>query len=172
MEEDNHYKVLGIRPLSSSETAKIAYRKLAKKTHPDLGNKNDEFLKISKAYAVLADPLLKAAYDMKISSSTYLDNTDNSSSSSVSSSVINNESSNNNNTHMAFENFKNASHNRPDRYFYRNQLYNKRADTNCQRVKRMKARAQTTVKGSTAFSKAVVPLITFAATWVSAIYFW
>lgn len=61
------YKILGISETASAEEIKNAYRKLAKKYHPDRhgGDKRAEsrFKEISEAYAVLSDPKKRQEYD-------------------------------------------------------------------------------------------------------------
>ena len=62
----DYYKVLGVKPNSSLAEIKSAYRKLARKSHPDL-NPNSEagrqFALLSKAYHTLIDPQERAYYD-------------------------------------------------------------------------------------------------------------
>jgi len=62
-----YYKILGIDRKSSLAEIKKAYRKLARKYHPDLnpGDKAAEakFKEIQEAYAVLSDPKKKSQYD-------------------------------------------------------------------------------------------------------------
>ena len=64
---DDPYKVLGVSRDASDEEVKRAYRRLAKKYHPDLhpGDKEceDKFKECSEAYEVLSDPDKKAKYD-------------------------------------------------------------------------------------------------------------
>ena len=63
----DYYEVLGLSKGASEEELKKAYRKLAKKYHPDVnpGDKDAEskFKEINEAYAVLSDPEKKARYD-------------------------------------------------------------------------------------------------------------
>lgn len=63
----DYYEVLGIERGASVDDVKRAYRKLARKYHPDLnpGDKNAEerFKEINEAYAVLSDPKKKEEYD-------------------------------------------------------------------------------------------------------------
>ena len=63
----DHYKVLGVKSDASADDIKRAYRKLAKKYHPDStgGDKKAEtkFKEVSTAYDVLSDPEKRAEYD-------------------------------------------------------------------------------------------------------------
>ena len=65
---DDYYKILGVNKTSSEAEIKKAYKKLAIKWHPDknLSNKEraeQEFKKITEAYAVLSDKEKKQQYD-------------------------------------------------------------------------------------------------------------
>lgn len=64
---DDPYKVLGVKKEASAEEIRSAYRKLAKKHHPDLnpGNKQAEesFKSISGAYDLLSDAEKRGKYD-------------------------------------------------------------------------------------------------------------
>jgi curved DNA-binding protein len=65
--EPDYYETLGVRKDASAEDIKKAFRKLARKYHPDLnpGNKTSEqkFKEINLAYEILSDPAKKAEYD-------------------------------------------------------------------------------------------------------------
>lgn len=64
------YDLLEIPTNSSEKEIKLAYKKLAKKYHPDI-NKNgqDMFVRINNAYSILSDPVQKIKYDMMINAS-------------------------------------------------------------------------------------------------------
>jgi curved DNA-binding protein len=67
MEYIDYYKVLGLDKKASEEDVKKAYRKLARKLHPDL-NPNDKeahkkFQQINEANEVLSDPEKRKKYD-------------------------------------------------------------------------------------------------------------
>lgn len=66
-EKRDYYEVLGLQKGASDEDIKKAYRKLAKKYHPDLnpGDKTAEqnFKEVNEAYEVLSDKDKKARYD-------------------------------------------------------------------------------------------------------------
>ena len=63
----DYYQILGVSRGSSAAEVKKAYRKLARKYHPDLnpGDKTAEsrFKEIQEAYAVVSDPKKRAQYD-------------------------------------------------------------------------------------------------------------
>lgn len=63
----DYYEVLGVQKTADEKKLKSAYRKLAKKYHPDAnpGDKNAEqrFKEVGEAYAVLSDPEKRKLYD-------------------------------------------------------------------------------------------------------------
>ncbi|HUO79046.1 MAG TPA: DnaJ C-terminal domain-containing protein [Steroidobacteraceae bacterium] len=66
MEYRDYYKILGVARGASADEIKRAYRKLARKFHPDVSKeKNAEarFKEVQEAYEVLKDPEKRAAYD-------------------------------------------------------------------------------------------------------------
>src|SRR5215218_1212643 len=67
MEFKDYYSTLGVSKASSEKEIKQAYRKLARKLHPDVnpGDKASEskFKEINEAYEVLGDPDKRKKYD-------------------------------------------------------------------------------------------------------------
>ena len=67
MQYQNYYKILGVPEDASEEQIKKAFRKGARKYHPDVNPDNSEaeenFKKLNEAYQVLSDPEKRQKYD-------------------------------------------------------------------------------------------------------------
>src|SRR6202008_619357 len=66
MEFQDYYKTLGVERAATADQIKKAYRRLARKFHPDVSKeKNAEarFKEVQEAYEVLKDVEKRAAYD-------------------------------------------------------------------------------------------------------------
>src|SRR6059058_2402184 len=62
----NYYELLGVSSDASPQEIQSAYRKLARRYHPDLnagGDAGARFNELSDAYEVLHDPAQRARYD-------------------------------------------------------------------------------------------------------------
>lgn len=72
MEQKDYYGILGVDKNASADEIKSAYRRMAKKYHPDVyatasdkekAEAENKFKEVQHAYDVLSDPQKKAAYD-------------------------------------------------------------------------------------------------------------
>jgi len=66
LEYKDYYKIMGVDRDASQDDIKRAYRKLARKYHPDVSKEPDaqaRFQEMQEAYEVLKDPEKRAAYD-------------------------------------------------------------------------------------------------------------
>jgi len=66
MEYKDYYAALGVKRGAAQDEIKRAYRKLARKYHPDVSKEADaeaRFKDVAEAYAALGDPEKRAAYD-------------------------------------------------------------------------------------------------------------
>src|SRR5690606_24866174 len=66
MEFKDYYAVLGVKPEASAEEIKKAYKRLARRYHPDVSKEADaerKFKDLGEAYEVLRDSDKRAEYD-------------------------------------------------------------------------------------------------------------
>lgn len=66
MELKDYYTIMGVKPTDELKTIKTAYRRLAKKYHPDVSkeaNAEERFKEIAEAWNVLSDEQRRAEYD-------------------------------------------------------------------------------------------------------------
>lgn len=66
MQYKDYYEVMGVPRTAAADEIKRAYRKLARKYHPDVSKEADaeaRFKELGEAYEVLKDPEKRAAYD-------------------------------------------------------------------------------------------------------------
>jgi len=66
MEFKDYYEIMGVKRDATQDEIKRAYRKLARKYHPDVSKESDaeaRFKEVGEAYEVLKDPEKRSAYD-------------------------------------------------------------------------------------------------------------
>ncbi len=66
MEYKDYYQILGVSKTADADALKKAYKKLARKYHPDVSketNAEEKFKDVGEAYDVLKDPEKRAQYD-------------------------------------------------------------------------------------------------------------
>ena len=66
MKYKDYYRILGVEKNASDAQIKAAYRKLARKFHPDVSKEpgaEEKFKEVSESYNTLKDPEKRAAYD-------------------------------------------------------------------------------------------------------------
>lgn len=70
----NYYKILKVSPKASTAEIKSAYRRLARKLHPDINSTSpkaaEEFALLAKAYEILSDPQERAYFDKQLAALT------------------------------------------------------------------------------------------------------
>ena len=79
MDTADHYEALHVRPSASQQEIAHAYRALMRNLHPDVdgvrpagaadedaSTQKDDLLRIMQAFAVLRDPVRRAAYDQHV----------------------------------------------------------------------------------------------------------
>jgi curved DNA-binding protein CbpA len=60
------YAVLGVERTADLRSIRDAYRRRARRHHPDLGGDQQRMMALNKAWHVLRDPERRAAYDAKL----------------------------------------------------------------------------------------------------------
>jgi len=63
MPDKDYYDILGVPKTATADEIKKAFRKQARKHHPDAGGSEDRFKEINEAYEVLSDDEKRAQYD-------------------------------------------------------------------------------------------------------------
>lgn len=69
MTNDNYYQTLDIHPQATPQEIKQAYRRLAKRFHPDSQTEttnSEKIIEINGAYEVLSDPQRRHSYDQQL----------------------------------------------------------------------------------------------------------
>ncbi|QLZ69654.1 cytochrome c biogenesis protein [Legionella sp. PC1000] len=72
--DKDYYKIMGVSEDASDKDIKMAYRKLARRYHPDISKEphaEERFKEMGEAYEVLRDPVKRAEYDRYRKSKTF-----------------------------------------------------------------------------------------------------
>ncbi|HEY54109.1 MAG TPA: J domain-containing protein [Caldilineae bacterium] len=65
-DEKDYYLILQVQPSADPDVIQAAYRRLARKYHPDVGQRNSTRMQeLNEAYETLSDPARRAAYDRR-----------------------------------------------------------------------------------------------------------
>lgn len=74
MNNKDYYKVMGVSRDATEKDIKLAYRRLARKYHPDISkeeNAEERFKEVGEAYEVLKDPEKRKVYDQYMNDSEW-----------------------------------------------------------------------------------------------------
>src|SRR5664280_1025255 len=63
MAAKDYYETLGVPKSATADEIKKAYRRLARKHHPDAGGSEEKFKEVGEAYEILSDKEKRAQYD-------------------------------------------------------------------------------------------------------------
>lgn len=77
MEQKDYYQIMGLSRDASENDIKMAYRKLARKYHPDISKEphaEERFKEMATAYETLKDPKKRAEYDQELKYKEYSKN--------------------------------------------------------------------------------------------------
>ncbi|WP_142058538.1 J domain-containing protein [Pseudarthrobacter sp. B4EP4b] len=69
-ESSSHYQVLRVAVTATEKEIKVAYRRAARKAHPDHGGDPAAFRRVTSAYETLIDPQRRKAYDRSYAAGT------------------------------------------------------------------------------------------------------
>jgi curved DNA-binding protein len=75
--DKDYYKIMGVAPDASAQDIKSAYRKLARKYHPDISkesNAEEHFKEMGEAYEILKDKEKRAEYDQYLKNREFQQN--------------------------------------------------------------------------------------------------
>ncbi|MGO2051468.1 molecular chaperone DnaJ [Arthrobacter sp. MYb211] len=68
MSSPSPYEILGVPRTATFEEIKVAYRKAARASHPDLGGSADEFKDVQQAFQTLSDDRSRSSFDRSFQS--------------------------------------------------------------------------------------------------------
>lgn len=76
--DKDYYKIMGLNQDATEKDIKLAYRRLARKYHPDISKEShaeERFKEMGEAYEVLKDPVKRAEYDQYLKNREFYSNT-------------------------------------------------------------------------------------------------